>query len=251
MAIVIWSTVDVTPLARRIIDLAELFPNTDKPYVTSARRVGDNTSHHGGLLTWNGSPTIAVDFGDYGDPEPDDQDQLLMRDFAKWLDDNFRPYIAELIHSTPYNTDNGFYVKYGQRYEGFSQATKDAHINHVHVAFSQASVEQAISKASPTGQEVVVDVAVEAELKRLNSILIDENSNSVLQVLLSNYREEQLKSVNLLEQVLLAAPVEPTVHIVVEGDTLSSIAVQYGLTVDELVKINQLINVGQVLKVSE
>ena len=156
----IWPSVELNTLARKIIELASYFPGTDAqrdmPYVTSALRPTDTGSHHGGRLTWNGSQTQAVDFGDYSDPDPNDQDQRVMRDFASWLDRNFRPYIAELIHSTPYNTDSGFYVKYGVRYEGFSQATKDAHLNHVHVAFSAASIELALAKAKAmTGGNVL------------------------------------------------------------------------------------------------
>lgn len=42
--------------------------------------------------------------------------------------------------------------------------------------------------------------------------------------------------------------VTPTTHTVVAGDTLSSIAAKYNTSVDELVSLNELLKIGQVLK---
>ena len=41
-----------------------------------------------------------------------------MRDVAKWLYDNFANDTVELIHTTPFNTDQGFYVDNQKKYPG-------------------------------------------------------------------------------------------------------------------------------------
>lgn len=65
--------------------------------------------------------------------------QRKMRDFADWWK-QFWPYLTELIHSTPYLDDRGFYVKDKVlRDQGFyGSATESAHLNHVHVAIKDA-----------------------------------------------------------------------------------------------------------------
>jgi len=63
-------------------------------------------SHHYGL-SYRGSPTAAIDIGAGGYPAG----SAKMRDVARWLYDNFADYTVELIHTTPFRDDNGFYVK--------------------------------------------------------------------------------------------------------------------------------------------
>ena len=45
---------------------------------------------------------------------------VKMRDFAKWLYDNYADFTVELIHSTPFADDHGFYVKNQKRNPGGS-----------------------------------------------------------------------------------------------------------------------------------
>jgi len=65
--------------------------------------------------------------------------QYKMREFAKWWQ-QFWPYLTELIHTTPFADDRGFYVKDKiLRDQGFYGAgTEQAHLNHVHVAIKDA-----------------------------------------------------------------------------------------------------------------
>ncbi len=65
--------------------------------------------HHGGLM-YGGSPTAALDIVAAG--------PARMRDIAKWLYDHFAGDIVELIHTTPFNTDRGFYVDNQKKYPG-------------------------------------------------------------------------------------------------------------------------------------
>lgn len=76
-----------------------------------------------------------------------------MRDFAKWLYDNYSGYLLELIHTTPFATDNGFYVKRGQKVGQFfygnpsdPSSTAGQHVDHVHVAMDKASANALIAK---------------------------------------------------------------------------------------------------------
>lgn len=68
-----------------------------------------------------------------------DEGQRQMREFAKWWA-QFSGYLTELIHSTPFLDDRGFYVKDKVlRDQGFfDSATENAHLNHVHVAIKDA-----------------------------------------------------------------------------------------------------------------
>ena len=74
--------------------------------------------------------------------------QAAMRDFAKWLYDNYSSSLLELIHTTPYSTDNGFYVKNGKKvgWNFYGAATNNAHLNHVHVAVDKASAQALLNK---------------------------------------------------------------------------------------------------------
>ncbi|MGH3736331.1 MAG: LysM peptidoglycan-binding domain-containing protein [Micromonosporaceae bacterium] len=75
-----------------------------------------------------------------------------MRDFARWW---YRhpEFLLELIHTTPFNDDNGFYIKDGKRRgEGFyGRATNLAHLNHVHVAMTEASARKLLAKLKANG----------------------------------------------------------------------------------------------------
>ncbi|GAA4728968.1 GH25 family lysozyme [Phytohabitans rumicis] len=143
--------VTIGPTGRKILAVAEKYPKAKQLYVTSAFR-NEPGSHHNGL-SWGGSPTAALDFGAYDDPEPNSKDQADMRDFAKWLFDKFKRDLAELIHTTPYPDDNGFYIQNG-RWHNFDPGTMAAHLNHVHVAMSAVSADRILAKLGGAGPAV-------------------------------------------------------------------------------------------------
>ena len=132
------------------LELASYFPKAHQIYVTSGMD-GDHGprpdgSYHYGHLKYNGSPAAAVDFGALdvvGSPKGDRR----MRDLARWFE-NVVPRaanIVELIHTTPFADDNGFYVRNGQRCPScYDDQTKQDHLNHVHLALSQAQVKAAL-----------------------------------------------------------------------------------------------------------
>jgi len=156
MAIPRWENVETGPLGERMIRLLERYPKADEIYITSAKD-GDHgpTSHHYGL-SYQGSPTAAIDIGAGGFPAG----SAKMRDVARWLYDNFADYTVELIHTTPFQDDDGFYVKNQVRNPGgsvYGEPTKSAHLNHVHWAMS-ADLMTALERAA--GPAPLRDVAV-------------------------------------------------------------------------------------------
>lgn len=160
MTIPRWDTVDTGPLGERMIAFLEHYPKADEIYITSAMD-GDHgpagQSHHYGLW-YKGSRTAAIDIGAGGvTPEG----SARMRDLARWLYDNFSDYTVELIHTTPFDDDNGFYVKNQVRNPGaYDAGTKAAHLNHVHWATSadlMTSLEQLAS--GPLEPQAIPDAA--------------------------------------------------------------------------------------------
>lgn len=122
------------PLGERIAKFLERYPKAGELYITSGMD-GDHgaRSHHYGL-SYMGSPTAALDIG-AGEP-PDD---AKMRDFAKWLYDNYAGATVELIHSTPFEDDQGFYVKNQRKDPGggiYGGPQAIGHFDHVHWATS-------------------------------------------------------------------------------------------------------------------
>lgn len=138
--------VDIGPTGLKIVDLVERwYPKAHELSITSAYRVreadGGTWSHHNGQI-YNGSPTAAVDFAGLTVGKPRE-----MRDFAKWWEDNFKDLTVELIHTTPYSDDNGFYIRNGVRYN-YGAATNAAHANHVHLAMSASGCQKAHERAA-------------------------------------------------------------------------------------------------------
>jgi len=145
----VFKTVELNSTGRRIVELASFYPKAHLVYVTSGMD-GDhgprpNGSFHYGHLTFGGSPAAAIDFGalDHANGKGD----VRMRDLARWFEDVIpgAAHIVELIHTTPFADDNGFYVRNGQRCPScYDDQTKQAHLNHVHLALSQAQVKAAL-----------------------------------------------------------------------------------------------------------
>jgi len=150
----VFKTVELNSTGRRIVELASFYPKAHLVYVTSGMD-GDhgprpNGSFHYGHLTFGGSPAAAIDFGalDHANGKGD----VRMRDLARWFEDVIpgAAHIVELIHTTPFADDNGFYVKNGQRIASFGAATDAAHLNHVHLALSLAQVTAALARVRGT-----------------------------------------------------------------------------------------------------
>ncbi|GAA4476306.1 hypothetical protein GCM10023094_15860 [Rhodococcus olei] len=159
MTIARWPTVKTGPVGEKIIQLLEFYPKKSEIYVTSGRD-GDHgpVSYHYGL-DYGGSPAAAIDIGagptglgSVGDAE--------MRDLAKWIYDNLADLTVELIHSTPFADDDGFYVKNQVRNPGgsvYGGPQVIGHFDHVHWATSSALADLAmlrIGQAKPGGGPV-------------------------------------------------------------------------------------------------
>lgn len=132
MAIRRFPGVQLGPLGTRMATFLEKYPRADELWITSGMD-GDHgrQSHHYGL-SYAGSPTAAIDIGA-------DRDPVKMRDFAKWMYDNYWQYTVELIHSTPF-ADDGFYVKNQQRFPGggpYGGPSAIGHFDHIHWATSR------------------------------------------------------------------------------------------------------------------
>jgi nucleoid-associated protein YgaU len=76
-----------------------------------------------------------------------------MREFARWWAKH-AGFLLELIHTTPFSDDNGFYVKDGRRVgEGFyGPSINQQHLNHVHVAISVANAHALLGKLKPAAK---------------------------------------------------------------------------------------------------
>lgn len=143
-----FSTVETGRLGERIIKLAEkvrVRANLAEKdiYVTSGMD-GDHGprphgSHHYGLHGKDGSRSAAIDFGGLDDSEPQKKEERDMQAFARQWEKDLADITLELIHTTPFRDDNGFYIREGKR-TSFGAATARAHRNHIHVAMSEKQI---------------------------------------------------------------------------------------------------------------
>jgi GH25 family lysozyme M1 (1,4-beta-N-acetylmuramidase) len=143
MAVGVNSGVQFGPTGRAILDFVnQYYDRTEDLYVTSAYREreadGGTWSHHNGQ-TYGGSPTAAVDFA----APMTESGRRAMQRFARWLYDHFGDLTVEMLHSTPFDDDNGFLIRDQVRYGlGYPE-----HTDHVHYATSfdllQAMLERA------------------------------------------------------------------------------------------------------------
>ena len=127
--IVIRPGVRIGPVGRLLLQILNHYPRRGELAITDGYRNAND--HHGGLM-YGGSPTAALDIVAAG--------PARMRDIAKWLYNHFAGDIVELIHTTPFNTDQGFYVDNQKKYPGggiFSAELRRQHRNHVHFACSK------------------------------------------------------------------------------------------------------------------
>jgi len=141
-----WVTLNATD--QLLVKILSYYPKVHEIEVTSGTDGdhGPSSYHYGG--TYRGSPMGAIDLGGGATGG-----SVHMRDCAKWLYDNFSRYIVELIHTTPFSDDQGFYVKNGTRHPGggpYDAATRDAHRDHIHFATSTALASQILAELATT-----------------------------------------------------------------------------------------------------
>lgn len=162
MAIKIWPTVKLNTVGSRIVHefIERHYAKVGEIYVTAGTDgVHAKGSYHYGRI-YNGSVAAAIDFG-FLDGVATNIGDVRGRDFAKWLYDYFGGNTIELIHSTPFANDRGFYVKNGVRMPGggvYDLATRNAHRNHVHLALSAHQLDliaAAYKKLTPVPKPVV------------------------------------------------------------------------------------------------
>lgn len=141
-------------------------------YITSALRPyrADDASTHGYHGAGTPGNNLPGDTGALDIAAPmTDQGQRDMRDAAKMLYDRFGDRFLEIIHTTPYNDDDGFYVKNGQKYPGGAIYGSEvpAHIDHIHTAAHEGELDRILSElpekpvAAPPAPPVVVPPAPE------------------------------------------------------------------------------------------
>ena len=167
----IQSGVTVGPVGRQVLRIVNHYPRAGSLTITSGYRPGGR-DHHGGLVYGN-SPTAALDIWA--------SSAAGMRDIAKWLYDRFAGDTVELIHTTPFSTDRGFYVKNQRKYPGggvYGPQTRREHRNHVHFATSKALAAKILARleakrpaappARPAQAAVRTTAAVPAGRRRLS-----------------------------------------------------------------------------------
>lgn len=130
------SGVQLDSVGRKTIELIERVlpdPLLSRMYVTSNFRPGDPGYH--GATDDHGALDFAAPMTAAGERDMRDASVLMYRYFAD---------MTEMIHTTPYSTDNGFYVKNGQKVgPGYYGAQTEAeHRNHIHLAFTEGQLDR-------------------------------------------------------------------------------------------------------------
>lgn len=134
MSIPVWGGVSLTATGRKIKQILDYYPGAKGHlYITSSHRPHNPGSHHGGRLSYGGSPTAAVDIG-FGYPSGN---RTGGQGIANWLKDNFRADIVELIHNPRW------YIKNGRNVGPYAVAI---HYDHVHVAMSSAQADRILRR---------------------------------------------------------------------------------------------------------
>lgn len=116
-----------------IVEIAQYYPGPVKMKVSSTKRNGSADWHDYGLAA------------DFYDTYPNDRGSRNMREFARWLWE-FRGYYLELIHSTPFSDDNGFYIKNGGQVNAGFFNEPALHLNHVHLAMSNRAATEVLAE---------------------------------------------------------------------------------------------------------
>lgn len=104
-------------------------------YITSNFRSGD-PGYHGDQGS-NGALDFAAAMTDQGARDRRDAARIVIRD---------ADLLLELIHTTPFSDDNGFYVKNGQLISGYGEPTNSQHLDHIHIAISEANADRLLQR---------------------------------------------------------------------------------------------------------
>lgn len=136
----ILSGVDMDSHGQKMKHVWELLLPADligRLYITSAYRAGP--PYHGALDD-TGALDIAGPVNDQGNRD--------MRDAAKTLYDRYGDRFLEIIHTTPFADDDGFYVKNGQKYPGGAIYGDEVpkHLDHIHTAAHEGQLDRIISE---------------------------------------------------------------------------------------------------------
>ncbi len=116
-----WPTADVGPIGEVLAEIMSYCPVADKLWISSGRdslsEHGYNSLHNEGAVSYNNSPCAAIDYVANAPNTNWDTTEwhTVMRDASAWLE-QYAVHINELIHTTPFPTDNGYYVKDGVVY---------------------------------------------------------------------------------------------------------------------------------------
>lgn len=138
-----------TATGRKLLKIVDLLV-ADSPYdyyITTSYRQNDNGSHHGGQLSYGGSPTAAIDIGfKYGSSGYQTR--------ARWLASRLYAMsgdIVELIVSKvgTSNSNSGYYVKNQRRVGAYAHTGPTPswrHEDHIHFATSSVLADRMIGK---------------------------------------------------------------------------------------------------------
>lgn len=148
--ITVWNSVNLLPTGRKILEIIRLVA-APLPYdycITSGND-GDHgsVSHHYGL-TYNGSPTAALDIGCWyaGRADADARGRALARALYTHYD-----LTVELIVSgvgSGLNSAGGYYVKNQRKVAPYAVS---AHYNHIHFATSSALADKMLARLRSGG----------------------------------------------------------------------------------------------------
>ena len=169
--------------------------------------------------------------------------QRKMRDFARWWLQH-SDYLLELIHTTPFADDHGFYVKDGKKVDEafYGAAASAAHVNHVHVAAEgvrAAALLAALRAAGPAPAKGSVAKVTRTAKKAPAKKKAPARKTAVP----AGKTAAPAKKAGLASSYTVQA-----------GDTLGAIAGRFGVTVDGIRRLNpaitdpNVIQVGQVIR---
>lgn len=142
------------PIGWTIVQMISHYPRAHELYITSGTDGdhGNRSYHYEGMP--NGYPGYAaVDIGAFdgitGNFSHYDEGARRMRDYAAYAENTIPGYrwITELIHTTPFVSDNGYYVKNGVQIASYGPATDEAHKNHIHEALSLQQANSGLYRA--------------------------------------------------------------------------------------------------------
>lgn len=144
MALRVWNSVQFNAVTRKLQRIVNHYPgNHGLYYITSGHRPHTPNSHHGGRLSYGGSPTSAIDIGfNYNGTAAS---TARGRVFAEWLHEQWRDTV-ELIHVFGPTGTNGTFIKNQRQVGPYAVST---HRDHIHFAASSALADRILARLEP------------------------------------------------------------------------------------------------------